>query len=552
MSSQKVVSVGIDLGTTCCYVACVEEGGGPKILLNNGEDYIPSWISLSHVVKGSGVVVGKSAKNDFNSHCVGYDSKRLVGRKVDEIKDWERSLWSFDVVEKYGMSALSIYNPLTQENEVFVAEEVSCFLVRALIDVVKGTKSNPIIDRVVVTVPVNFNDSQRLATERAVRLAGVKEVSILNEPSATIIAYQNEFQIKEGEKVIVIDFGGGTLDVCCCFIEKHGIKVLSNGGNQNLGGNDFDKVISDIIKQKAIDFGVVEDYYWEKTEKDTKEEINKKSKRLTRLKKESERVKIELSKQGSVSINLENLIDNDILNDDEIVPDISISQEEFQEGCNEVSIMDDFTNCVLDVLRRAGLNEKTVDLVIPVGGSCLVPCVRDRISKMFSSKKMAECKFDRRTSVAKGAALEASKNTQIKIFNLYETVPFDIGFEVSGKRLDTFIKAGDKLPHSSIKKFLPEKKNQTYAVYSIYRGTSSYIENDEFVESVTIKGIPGEISNRYEMTVKCKVDGNGIVEIEIYHDGKEERIGEIRVEMDLKKYEKYFEEMKRHIEIFYR
>ncbi|GAB1224352.1 hypothetical protein ENUP19_0194G0008 [Entamoeba nuttalli] len=549
MSSQKVVSVGIDLGTTCCYVACTEGVNEPKILLMNNEDYLPSWISLSQVKNGLGVIIGEAAKNNIHSHCVGYDSKRLVGRKVDEIMEWEKGLWSFEVVEKYGMSALSIYNPLTEENEVFVAEEVSGFLVRKLMDIVKGTQGNPIIEDVVVTVPVNFNDSQRLATERAVRLAGVKYVNIINEPSATILLYQNEFQIKEGKRVVVIDFGGGTLDVCCCVIQKDGIKVLSNGGDQNLGGNDFDRVISDIIKQKMIELDVVDNKdYWERTEKDTKEQANIKSKRVALLKKESERVKIELSMQDNVDINLENLID---IEDDEMVYGISISQDEFQKGCDEVDIMKSFTNCILNVLVRAKLNENNVDLVIPVGGSCIIPFVREKISKLFSSTKLADPRFNCRTSVARGAALKASNKTQIKNLNLYETVPFDIGFEISGGRLDPFIKAGDKLPHSSIKKFLPEKQNQTFVIYSIYRGMSSYIENDEFVDSVTIRGIP-ENNSKFEMTVKCQVNRNGIVEIEIYQDGKVERIGEMRVEMELKKYEKYFEEMKKHMNMFYR
>ncbi|EDR22223.1 chaperone protein DNAK, putative [Entamoeba dispar SAW760] len=554
---ENSFSIGIDLGTTFSSVAYYDPVKGEPVVLQDetGKEQVASWISISQLATSGFAVVGNVARYDIHSECIIYDSKRIIGRDESDVSYDDREHWPFEVKGKDNGSAyIECYNPKTQESEEFEPEEISGMILRYLYENAQAKLGNHPISNVVVTVPVDFNDRQRNATLLACKLAGIKNVELANEPTAAIAGYKRVKEypnsLKNGDKVVVIDFGGGTLDVSCCKIVNDNIIVESSGGNQNLGGNNFDNVMIDIIKERIEES--IPGYYEKKQGMTQKEKIAL-NKKLVKLKKESEKIKIVLSGKTETELDLETLLSNDY--DDEYDIDPTIKREEFEKECENRGLYEEFINKIKQVTQKKGYKKGNVKLILLIGGTCKMPRIRDEVAKLFDRQTFANKDFNPLTAVAKGAAYLSflAQETAIGHEVIYDIVPTPIGIEVKGGKFEILIKEGETLPTKGItKRYSTTKLNQTSAKFNIYKGFNEYVNSPEmeYITTLRIDGIPNGKAGEQSFEFTINVNKNGMMELSASVVGSDVK-GDLIVSVDLsKKEEGEIAKLIKHFELF--
>ncbi|PAV62084.1 hypothetical protein WR25_07490 [Diploscapter pachys] len=222
--------IGIDLGTTYSCVAIVENGRPVAIHNDDGKNITPSIVAFSE----GEILVGKSAL-DCNTELsnILYDSKRLIGWHIlyDLSNADDRQLWTFDV-DTRNNSAGYVLNKEKSNEKFILPEEVSAKILKSLKDQAEKY-TNQKVTKAVVTVPASFNSDQIAATKKAAEMAGLKLKDLLQEPKATIIAYMEKYKL-ERSKIMIFDFGGGTLDICIAQIKQDGYELKAATGDSHL------------------------------------------------------------------------------------------------------------------------------------------------------------------------------------------------------------------------------------------------------------------------------------------------------------------------------
>ncbi|EDR25271.1 heat shock protein 70kD, putative [Entamoeba dispar SAW760] len=567
---EDPLSIGIDLGTTYASVGYYDIARKGPVLIQDERDkeQVASWISLSQLGDNGNMIIGNSAKDDIHNECIIYDSKRIIGRGLGDINDKDLANWPFKVKDRENGSVyIESYNPLTQDNEEFEPEEISGMILKYLYEIAQKKLGNRPISNVVVTVPVDFNDKQRDATLTACELAGIKNVSIENEPTAAITEYKREYSnsLKNGNKVVVIDFGGGTLDVCCCKISNDSVIVESSGGDPNLGGNDFDNVMIDIIKERVEEW--IPGYYRNKRGMTQKEKTVFR-KKLIKLKKEAERIKIGLSDKANklaqqnngtskpvnvdMDLELENLLDMDEEDDFSCAP---ISSSEFDKRCENSGIYKRFVNKITEVTQRKGYKSGGVQLVLLIGGTSKIPKIREKVSEVIGGAVFANNNFNPLTAVVKGATYSAYKKGENAIGKevIYDIVPTPIGIEVEGGKFDMLIEDGKTLPTlGTTRRYCTTRDNQTSADFIIYRGFGRYVTSIgmETITKLSINGIPTAKRGEQKFEFTIQINQNGMMEISASLIGGDIK-KDLSVTLDLSKKREEIEKLKEHFSKFY-
>ena len=436
MSNENAISIGIDLGTTYSSIAYyIPNGTQPELITRNGGmNAFSSSILLGKTVEGEGTFYfGEKAKNS-SSPFVLYDSKRLIGKTYYEYQQMgdEKNKWPFEVIDKEGLVQMVISNPLNKsQKESFYPEEVSALILTGLIDLAREKFGEKQIGNIVVTIPVDFDMAQRKATIRACQLAGIENVELLNEPSASIIEYNRNYPMNIGSRVLVIDFGGGTLDCCLCEIQQRKnnsinsspkVKVIQTIGDQNLGGNDFDRIIENMLIDKMRNEGIDEtklnNFFLQENENISTR--TRKAKALKKLKTLAEHIKRELLAQQTIYVTNEQL--SEVLGFDDEYEEICFTRKEFEMECMKSGIIERFKNVIQQLMKESKLNETQLDLILPIGGSCSIPLIRQIINSLFPHVPLGDRRYDPTTAVAKGAATRA--------YEIYNTTEGDEeGFE---------------------------------------------------------------------------------------------------------------------------
>ncbi|GAB1222112.1 hypothetical protein ENUP19_0093G0035 [Entamoeba nuttalli] len=510
-------SIGIDLGLAYSSVSYYDIVRKESVIVQDeqNQEQVASWVSLSQLDKSGYTIIGDSAKSDANSDCVIYDSKRIIGRDEEDVNYEHHDNWPFEVKSRDNGSAyIECYNPQTQGAEEFEPEEISGMILKHMYDIAQRRLHYCQITNVVVTVPVDFNDRQRDLTLLACKLAGIKNVELANEPTAAIVAYKREYpnSLKEGDKIVVIDFGGGTLDVACCKIINDSTKVESSGGDQDLGGNDFDKVMMDIIKEK-VEEGIPG--YYEKKRGMARKEKTTYKKKLVRLKKEAERIKIELSGKTDAELDVDTLLPEQL---DGYGFGPIITRQEFEEECQKRGLYERFIDKIKEVTQRKGYKNGNVQLVLLIGGTSKMPRIKQEVGKLFDIKTFADKNFNPLTAVAKGAAYLAYSKSMNSIFSkfIYDIVPTPIGIEVEGGIFEVLIKDGETLPTEIItKRISTTQNNQKSIELNIYRGFSAYVNSleMEYIATLRIDGIPKGKAGEQIIEFTIQINTNGMMEI---------------------------------------
>ncbi len=490
--------IGIDLGTTNSCVA-VYEAGNAKIIPNKeGRNTTPSVVAFTD--KGE-VLVGDPAKRQAvtNPHKTIYSVKRIMGLMMNEPKAKEaHDKVSYEIVEKNGKACVKV------ADKVYTPEEISAKILSKLKEDAEAYLGSPVTDAV-ITVPAYFNDAQRKATKDAGAIAGLNVLRIINEPTASALAYG--LDKKGDEKVLVYDLGGGTFDVTVLEIGDGTFEVLATDGNAFLGGDDFDNKIVDFLTSEfKAEYGI---------------ELKNDKMALQRLKDAAETAKKELSSASETEINLP-FITADMTGPKHLVK--KITRAKFESMIDKMLI--ETKDHITKALKEAGLSTGDIKEVIMVGGSTRIPKAQQIVSAMFSGKELNKS-VNPDEVVAAGAGIQAGVlKGDVKDILLLDVTPLSLGLETLGGVATKIIEKGTTIPVKKSQVFSTADDNQPAVTIHVVQGEREFARDNKSLGNFELSGIPMGRRGEPQIEVTFDIDANGILSVSAKEKttGKEQSI----------------------------
>ncbi|MDD4358918.1 MAG: molecular chaperone DnaK [Candidatus Pacebacteria bacterium] len=521
--------LGIDLGTAITKFASIIDGD-PKALENReGSILTPSIVALT---KGGERVVGILAERQAitNPKNTIYAVKRFIGRKYndDEVQN-ELKLLPYETRErKDGGVEVKLgdkwYTPI--EISSMILQKVKADAEEKLGEEIKN---------VVITCPANFDDSQRKATKAAGEIAGFNVLRIINEPTAAALAYG--LGKTEQKKVLVYDFGGGTFDVTILDVSPDTVEVLATGGEPHLGGHDFDQIIINwLIDQFKKDEGV---------------DLSKDVLALQRLKEAAEKAKQELSSAQETDINLP------FVSSGEEGPKhlyYKLSRSQFNSMTNE--LIERSIKRVETTLKEADLSKDSIDEVVLVGGTTLIPQVREEVKNFFNKEPNKSINPEEVVSI--GAAIQAEILTakeegrapegDIKSVLLLDVLPLTLGIETLGGVSTPMIQKNTTIPTSNSQVFSTAVDNQPSVEINVLQGERPLAIDNRSLGRFILNGLPPAPRGVPQVEVTFDIDANGILTVEA-KDKASQKSQSIRIEGSLGLSPEEIEKMKKEAEM---
>lgn len=454
--------VGIDLGTTNSLVSIVE-GGEPMAIPSAEGDYLfPSVVGFS---KTGDRLVGAVAKRQAISN---------PERTVISIKRHMGTDYKVKIDDKE-------YTP--QEISAMVLQKV-----KADAEAYLGFT----VEKAVITVPAYFNDSERQATKDAGTIAGMEVVRIINEPTASSMAYGFD-KLDSTENILVWDLGGGTFDVSILEIGGGVFEVKATAGNMRLGGDDWDQRIMDWLvdefkKAHGIDL---------RTDRVA----------MQRIKEASENAKIQLSSETSTKINLP-FIAADASGPKHL--DLEISRGRFQEMTAD--LIEKTEEPAMRALEDSGLSIGQINRVILVGGSTRMPAVQDKVRSLFGKEPSKEIDPDK--VVAMGAGIQgAILAGEVKDIVLLDVTSLSLGIETVGGVFTKLIERNTQIPCSKSRIFTTAADGQTVVEVHVLQGERELAAHNKSLGRFELRNIPPAPRGVPQIEVTFEIDANGIVNV---------------------------------------
>jgi molecular chaperone DnaK len=479
-------ALGIDLGTTNSVISVVE-GGKPDVVVNSeGSRITPSVVAF----KGTDKLVGNIAKRQaaLNPTNTFFEVKRFIGRRWDEVKE-EAARAPFKVMEgpNGGVRIETTEGPKAPE-------EISAMVLRKMVDDASAKLGYKVTD-VVITVPAYFNNAQREATEAAGRIAGLKVLRIINEPTAAALSYG--LDKKGNETILVFDLGGGTFDVTVLEIGDGVFEVKSTNGDTHLGGADFDQRI---VNWLADEF-----------KKEHNFDLRKDPQALQRMIEASEKAKIDLSSVNETTISLP-FISFDPDTRIALSLERRLTRAQF-EGLI-ADLLERVRKPVLQALEDAKMTPSKIDEVILVGGSTRVPSVKALVEKLLGKTPNETVNPDE--AVALGAAVQAgvlSGDSSVGDIVLVDVTPLTLGVEVKGGVVAPLITRNTAVPARKTETFTTADYNQPGVEIIVLQGERPMSADNKSLGRFKLEGIPPMPAGVPQIEVTFDIDANGILKV---------------------------------------
>ncbi len=476
--------IGIDLGTTNSVVA-VMEGDRPKVIANpQGARITPSVVAFTD--DNPTGLVGVQAKNQSitNPQSTVYSIKRIMGRRANEISELEKVM-PYEIVGSGEEPAKVHVN-----GKDYTPQEISAKVLQELKKAAESHLGEP-VNAAVISVPAYFNDSQRQATKDAGRIAGLEVKRVFNEPTAASLAYG--LDKKKEARIAVFDLGGGTFDISVLEVGDDVVEVLATNGDTMLGGDDFDRKITD--------------YLADEFHRETGVDLRKDAVALQRLRDAAERAKCELSTTAQTDINLP-YITADASGPKHL--QMKLSRAKVEELCRD--LLDRVEGPCRQAMKDSGLKTSDIDDVVLVGGMTRMPAVEAKAKELFGRDPHKGVNPDE--VVAVGAAIQAGVlSGEVRDILLLDVTPLTLGIETLGGVMTPLIGRNTTIPTEKAEIFSTASDNQPAVDIHVLQGERKMSSDNRTLGRFQLTGIPPAPRGVPQIEVTFRIDANGILHV---------------------------------------
>ena len=479
--------VGIDLGTTNSVVAVLEGGEAVVIPTAEGGRLCPSVVAFT---KTGERLVGQTARRQaiVNPENTVFSIKRLMGRRYDDPEvEKARQILPYKIVAGAAGDA-RVHIP--QTGKEYTPQEISSFILRKLKQDAEAYLGEP-VTQAVITVPAYFNDSQRQATKDAGKIAGLEVLRIINEPTASSLAYG--LAERKDEVIAVYDLGGGTFDISILDVGDGVFEVKATNGDTFLGGDDFDQLVIDYV---ATEF-----------EKEWGIDLRKDRQALQRLKEAAEKAKIELSSMLETEINLP-FITADASGPRHLQMKLTRAKlEQLTDGLLQRSLKP-----CQQALADARLKPADIDQVILVGGQTRMPAIQKMVAEFFEREPHKGVNPDEVVGV--GAAIQAGVLAgEVKDVLLLDVTPLTLSIETLGGVATPLIERNTTVPTRKSQIFSTATDGQTQVEIHVVQGERPMAADDKSLGRFILDGIPPAPRGVPQIEVTFDIDADGILNV---------------------------------------